>query len=115
LLSINWLLMRFLYRFPKIDSALEGSSTCLIIDGVVDQKAMKQETLTEMELLSVLHKQGIDSVEQVRKCVLEPNGTFYVEGKTPSSEEQDLGELVDAVRKLSADVAELRAELRLRS
>ena len=115
LLTINWVLMRFLYRFPRINSALEGSSTCLIVDGVMDQKAMKKETLTEMELLSVLHKQGIDSVDQVRKCVLEPNGTFYVEGKTPSAEEQDLGELVDAVRKLSADVAELKAELRLRA
>ena len=113
LLTINWVLMRFLYRFPKINSALEGSSTCLIVDGVVDQKAMKKETLTEVELLSVLHKQGIDSVDQVRKCVLEPNGTFYVEGKTPSAEEQNLGELVDAVRKLSAQVADLKAELQL--
>ena len=115
LLSINWLLMRFLYWFPSINSALEGHSTCLILDGVVDQKAMKQETLTEMELLSVLHKQGLDSVDQVRKCVLEPNGTFYVEGKTPSTEEQNVGELVDSIRKLTADVAALRAELRLKA
>ena len=114
LLTINWLLMRFLYRFPKINAALEGDSTCLIVDGVVDPKAMKKETLTEMELLSVLHKQGLDSVDQVRKCVLEPNGTFYVEGKTPSSEEQNLGELVDLVRQLSADLADLKAELRSR-
>ena len=115
LLTINWLLMRLLYWFPKVNSALEGGSTCLIVDGVVDKAAMKKETLTDMELLSVLHKQGIDSVDQVRKCVLEPNGTFYVEGKTPSVEEQDLGELVEAVRKLSADVLELKAELRLRN
>ena len=54
-------------------------------------------------------------MDQVRKCVLEPNGTFYVEGKTPSAEEQNLGELVDAVRKLTADLADLKAELRLRS
>ena len=115
LLTINWLLMRFLYIFPKVNSALEGGSTCLIVDGVVDQKAMKKETLTEMELLSVLHKQGIDSVAQVRKCVLEPNGTFYVEGKTPSYEDQNLGDLVAAVHKLTADLADLKAELRLRS
>ena len=56
LLTINWLLMRFLYRFPKVNSALEGSSTCLILDGVMDREAMKKETLTETELLSVLHK-----------------------------------------------------------
>ena len=111
LLSINWLLMRFLYRFPKINSAFEGGSTCLITDGVVDPKAMKRETLTETELLSVLHKQGLDSIDEVRKCVLEPNGTFYVEANTPSSEEKSTAELVDAVRKLTADLAAMRAEL----
>ncbi len=114
LLSINWLLMRLLYRFPKINASFEGGSTCLITDGVIDQKAMKRETLTETELLSVIHKQGLDSVDEVRKCVLEPNGTFYVEAKTPSSGEKTEAELVDAVRKLTSDLADLRAELRLR-
>ena len=112
LLSINWLLMRFLYHFPRLNAAFEGSSTVLIADGVVDLKALKHETLTEQELLSVLHKQGLDTVEEVRKCVLEPNGTFYVESKTPSSEDQELAELLDAVRKLTADLAHLRTELR---
>ena len=115
LLSINWVLMRFLYRFPRINAAFEGGSTCLITDGVVDRQAMKRETLTETELLSVLHKQGLDSVDEVRKCVLEPNGTFYVEAKTPSSEEKSTAELADAIRKLTSDLAELRAELRLRA
>ncbi len=112
LLTINWILMRFLYHFPKVNAALEGNSTVLILDGIINQEALKKETLTETELLSVLHKQGLDSADEVRKCVLEPNGTFYIEGKTPSSEEKNIGELVDAVRKLSAEVAELKAQLR---
>ena len=28
----------------------------------------------------MLHKQGFNSFEEVEKCVLEPNGTFYMEG-----------------------------------
>ena len=32
----------------------------LIHQGKVDLQAMKKETLTELELLSVLHKQGLD-------------------------------------------------------
>ncbi len=80
LLAINWLLMRFLFRFPKVNAAIEGTETVLIRHGRMDEQAMKKETLTELELLSVLHKQGLDSVSQVERCVLEPNGTFYVEG-----------------------------------
>ena len=114
LLAINWILMRLLYRNPKLNSALEGSSTTLITDGVPDRTAMQKEGLTDEELLSVLHKQSFDSYESVRTCVLEPNGTFYIEGKSPTDEEQDVTELMKAVQKLTADLQELRTELKLR-
>ena len=60
LLAINWVLTRILFKTPKLNAALEGTETVLIRDGVVDQQALKKETLTELELLSVLHKQGFD-------------------------------------------------------
>ncbi len=114
LLAINWILMRLLYSHPKLNSALEGSSTTLITDGVPDRAAMQKEGLTDEELLSVLHKQSFDSYEVVRSCVLEPNGTFYIEGKSPTDDEQDVTKLMRAVQQLTADLQELRAELRAR-
>src|SRR3978361_2112092 len=57
LLAINWLLMRLLFNMPKLNEAFEGSETLLILNGMVDREALKRETLTELELLSVLHKQ----------------------------------------------------------
>jgi uncharacterized membrane protein YcaP (DUF421 family) len=114
LLAINWLLMRVLFRMPKINQTLQGKATTLITNGVVDYAALRQETLTEEELLSVLHKQSFDTFEEVRRCVLEPNGTFYIEAKKPTEEEEEVSELLMAVRKLTNDVSELRAELRRR-
>ena len=111
LLAINWLLMRFLYHAPKFNEAFQGKERTLITDGVVDQRALKLETLTEEELLSVLHKQSFDSFEEVRTCVLEPNGTFYIESRKPSGEDKEFGELLDAVRTLSAEVKDLREQL----
>jgi uncharacterized membrane protein YcaP (DUF421 family) len=111
LLAINWLLMRLLYKAPKLNEALEGTETILILDGVVDHEALKKETLTEIELLSVLHKNSFDSIDQVRKCVLEPNGTFYVEGMTPTAETVHSSELMKAVESLTKEVKELRSEL----
>lgn len=114
LLAINWLLMRLLYANPKINSALEGSATTLITNGVPDRVAMKKEGLTDEELLSVLHKQSFDSYEDVRRCVLEPNGTFFIEGTSPTSDERDVQALVDAVKGLTSDLQKLRAELAAR-
>src|ERR1700712_6121321 len=55
LLAINWVLMRILFKVPKLNDALEGTETILILEGIVDYEALKRETLTEVELLSVLH------------------------------------------------------------
>ncbi|ADW69770.1 DUF421 domain-containing protein [Granulicella tundricola] len=115
LLAINWVLMRILFKVPKLNDALEGTETLLILDGIVDYEALKRETLTEVELLSVLHKQSFDSVSQVRKCVLEPNGTFYVEGMTPSAEDVHSSDLMKAVETLTREVRELRSELNRRA
>src|SRR3978361_411256 len=54
LLAINWLLMRFLYHAPRLNEALQGKAHTLITNGVVDMTALKEETLTEEELISVL-------------------------------------------------------------
>lgn len=114
LLVINWLLTRVLFYVPKLNETLQGSSTTLITEGVVDYAALRSETLTEDELLSVLHKQGVDTFEEVRRCVLEPNGTFFVEVLKPSEEEEEVSEMLLAVRKLTDDVAMLREEIRRR-
>jgi len=112
LLAINWLLMRLLYRAPKITTTLQGSPTTLIKDGVVLEKALAEETLTHEELISVLNKNGFNDPSDVAECVLEPNGTFFVKGKTPTAETVHSGELMRAIERLSAEVAALRTELR---
>jgi uncharacterized membrane protein YcaP (DUF421 family) len=111
LLAINWVLALVIYRAPKLNQALEGKQAVLVRNGKVDKKAMEQEHLTHEELISVLNKNGINDPSAVKLCVLEPNGTFFVEGMTPSTETVHSRELMDAVEKLGREVRELRAEL----
>src|SRR5271169_6537764 len=51
LLAINWLVVRTLYRSPKLTRMLEGSSTVLVKDGKIDHHAVRRESLTQEELL----------------------------------------------------------------
>lgn len=111
LLAINWLLTRVTFHLPRLNSALEGTSTTLILDGRVDHEALRREALTSDELLSVLHKQSFDSFEDVRRCALEPNGTFFIEAKKPSEDENTLSDLTQAVKVLTEEVERLRAGL----
>lgn len=111
LLAINWLLMRFLFYSPKLNQALQGSETVLIRFGQVDREAMRRETLTDLELTGVLHRQGFDNASEVEQCVLEPNGTFYVEGKKPSADDRQRAEILELLQSLTAEVQQLKTRL----
>ena len=111
LLAINWLLMWMLYRAPKLTKALEGTSSTIIRAGVVDEAEMKRQTLSPEDLTSVLNRNGFSDPAEVELCVLEPNGTFFVKGKTPSFEQIERGEILAVIEKLSDEVRALRAEL----
>ncbi len=114
LLGINWLLTRILFRVPKLTKLAEGSETVLIRHGVVDWVATKKEALTELELRSVLHKQGFDDFSQVEKCILEPNGNFYLEGIKAMGDDAQRAQLMKAIESLSREVKDMRAELAMR-
>lgn len=111
LLAINWVLMRLLFKMPKVNEALEGTKTVLIRHGAVDQAALSKETLTEEELLSVIHKQSLNDFSEVEMCVLEPNGTFYVEAMKPTLDETQIAGLKEAIDSLTLEVTSMRAQL----
>jgi len=115
LLAINWALSRLLFKVPKITKALEGTETVLIRRGKMIKKAMELEAMTEVDLLSVIHKQGLNSFAEVEKCILEPNGTFYVEAIIPSASDAQREEVLEEVRALSKDVKRLREMLETRA
>lgn len=108
LLAINWLVVRTLYSSPRLTRALQGTSTVLIRDGKIDSKAVKHESLTNEELIEVIHRQGFEHLNQVRRCELEPNGSFYVEAMDPSPIEKQHAELIAKIDALTREVAALR-------
>jgi uncharacterized membrane protein YcaP (DUF421 family) len=114
LLAINWMLSRLLFNMPKLNQAFEGSPSVLIRHGVVDWEEAKREVLTELELRSVLHKQGFNDFSEVEKCVLEPNGNFYLEGIKSMSDDAQRAELRKAIEELHLEVKLMRNELAAR-
>src|SRR5579863_9147079 len=51
LLAINWLVVRALFRSPRLTRMLEGRSSVLIRNGQVDVKALSRESLSKEELV----------------------------------------------------------------
>jgi uncharacterized membrane protein YcaP (DUF421 family) len=94
LLAVNYLVVRFLFKHRRLDQIVEGKSTTLIEGGKVLQKNLAKELLSHSELMTVLHRQGFDDVDEVEQCVLEPSGTFAVKRKVPAQDDVQHAELI---------------------
>ena len=108
LLAINWIVVRVLFRSPRLNRALEGRPAVLIRDGHVDRKALEHEALTREELIEVVHRQGFEHVHDIHRCELEPNGTFYIEPRDPSIADKRHDELLARLEALTEEIATLR-------
>src|SRR5215469_13976485 len=110
LLAVNWIVVRLLFRSPRLTRMLEGRATALIHNGQIDRKALQRESLTEEGLIEVIHRQGFEHISQVHRCDLEPNGTFYVEAFDPSIADKRHAEVLARFEALSREVAALRIQ-----
>ncbi len=111
LLAINWVVAWVLYRAPKATVLLAGTKATLVSDGVVDEDQLKKQSLTHEDLISVLNKNGFNDPSDVQTCVLEPNGTFFVEGKKQTGEEMERQGIIRALAELTVEVKALRREM----
>ena len=75
---VTWLSVRFKW----VDSLVKSDPRLLYHDGQYLHKAMKDERVTEEEVISAVREQGMASMEEVQAVILETNGTITTVRKT---------------------------------
>jgi uncharacterized membrane protein YcaP (DUF421 family) len=108
LLTMNYVVVRFLFRHPVVERAVEGQATQLMRDGKIQQHQLNREMIPKAELESAARRQGFDGLEAVQDAVLEPGGIIAFTGKQPDPDQLRHRELLDRIERLSRQVAELR-------
>jgi uncharacterized membrane protein YcaP (DUF421 family) len=66
------------YRFPFFQRLLRPSPLLLIKDGRLQWRNLRQEMITEEELIGKLRAQGVEQVEDVKQSYMEDDGTISV-------------------------------------
>ena len=66
------------YRFPAVQRLLRPAPLPLIKDGRVLRQNLRKEMITMEELLGQLREQGVERVEEVKRCCLEGDGHVSV-------------------------------------
>jgi uncharacterized membrane protein YcaP (DUF421 family) len=66
------------YRFPWFHRLVTPAPLPLIKDGRIMKKHLRQELITEEQLVSQLRQQGVQNLTDVKRCYLEGDGNFSV-------------------------------------
>jgi uncharacterized membrane protein YcaP (DUF421 family) len=114
LLATNYLVVRFLFRHRRLDQLIEGKPAVLIQRGKLNTREMARELLTESELITVVRRQGFKSLKEIDRCLLDPNGTFIIEGKSPPIAETRHAELLAHLEQINKQLGELKQQIQSR-
>jgi uncharacterized membrane protein YcaP (DUF421 family) len=112
LLVVNYIVVRTLYRERKVEALVEGSEDFLIDGGVLQDAVLKREVITTTELEIAAHKQGIGSLTEVDRAILEPGGGVTFIRKEPLPEEARHAELLERLDRLTVELEGVKAELK---
>lgn len=111
LCTINYVVIRFLFKHRRLDQLIEGRPVPLIKDGQIVKASLAKEMITLSELKFIVHRQGFASIKEIETCTLEPGGTFAVEGKEPGRTDQLHQALIDKLEELHQKINEIERKL----
>ncbi|MEI6667713.1 MAG: YetF domain-containing protein [Acidobacteriota bacterium] len=114
LLLVNWLVVRWTFRHPRIERLIEGTATVLMADGVIDQAAMEQELVSLDELASAARKQSYLSLDDVDRAVLEPGGSLTFAPRIATTRVKRHEEILAKLDRLHGLVEDIRREVAVR-
>ena len=115
LLTINTSVAYIKYRWPKAEAFTEGKPVTLIENGKLNQAALKRELMTKGDLDIIAHENGFDDAGEIDKLILDPNGTFLVDGKDEIKDAKFKNDVMKKIDDLSKQLAELNAVLQKRA
>lgn len=71
---IDWIT----YRFPVFDRFMKPQTVCLVKNGRMQIKGMRDEMVTKDELMEQIRLQGFDTIKKVKRAHIETNGKISV-------------------------------------
>jgi uncharacterized membrane protein YcaP (DUF421 family) len=109
LLVVNYIVVRLSHRSRRLSRLLAGRADVLMRDGKIVRDHLQRELITQAELTAAAHKQGIASLHDVERCVLEPTGTLSFIQRRPLPEDSRHGEIMRLLHAMSEEIKALRA------
>ncbi len=108
LLSINYAVALLKFRSKKFETIVEGKSRTIIENSKTDRNAVRRELLTEEDLNTIAHRENLKDAGEMKICILDSNGDFYVEGNTETSDENFRKSVLAKLEELTNELRSLK-------
>lgn len=112
LLAINWVMAQLKFRIPMLERATEGVPVTVIKKGKTDEKARRQELLTDRDFEIIAHKTGLDDARDIEKLVIDPNGGVLVDGKDEVKDAKFKRDVIHKIDRLTEQIIQLQQNLK---
>jgi uncharacterized membrane protein YcaP (DUF421 family) len=83
LLAVNGFMGWLTWRSKRAETFLDGRPQILVHNGVMDEKILASERITQHELMASVRQAGLTDLADVRLAILENNGQINVIPKAP--------------------------------
>lgn len=111
LLLINFIFSRLKYSSSTIEAAAEGIPVTLVDKGNPDPQKLRSELITQRDLDIIAHQNGLENAEEIEKLVLDPNGSFLVDGKDEIKDARFKKEVLKKIGDLSKQLDQISSRL----
>ena len=112
LLGVNSLFAHLKFRSETVESFFEGKPVKVIEHGKLDEKQLRRELLTESDIDIIAHENGLEDCHDIDRLVIDPNGTFLVEGKDEIKDARFKREVLKKIDELAMQIKELNVSLK---
>jgi uncharacterized membrane protein YcaP (DUF421 family) len=113
LLGINSFFAWVKFRNKTAEAVLEGKPVKIMEHGKLDERQMRKELMTESDIDIIAHENGMDDRHDIDRLLLDPNGTFFVEGKDEIKDARFKREVLTKIEQLSKQLNDLNSALRV--
>jgi len=114
LLLVNYLVVRWTFKHPRVERLVEGVPTVLIERGVVQRDGLERELVSTTELATAARRQGYLSLDDVERATLDPGGSLTFEPRAATTRVRRHDEIMSKLDSVQRGIEELRREMAAR-